>query len=69
MLEWWEKSDWTGYKELGAEKSGKNAQGDTWWETWQEVLRQDELSNLAWIEKSAQKQATSGNGTAGWYEK
>jgi hypothetical protein len=24
---------------------------------------------LAWIEKSAQKQATSGNGTAGWYEK
>ncbi|KAH9550144.1 hypothetical protein CY35_10G057400 [Sphagnum magellanicum] len=66
---WWEKSDWTGYKELGAEKSGKNAQGDTWWETWQEVLRQDELSNLAWIEKSAQKQATSGNGTAGWYEK
>jgi hypothetical protein len=24
---------------------------------------------LAWIEKSAQKHATSGNGTAGWYEK
>ena len=27
----------------GAEKSGKNAQGDTWWETWQEVLKVDEL--------------------------
>ncbi|MCO5572715.1 hypothetical protein L7F22_026474 [Adiantum nelumboides] len=66
---WWEKSDWTGYKELGAEKSGKNAQGDFWWETWQEVLRQDEWSNLARIEKSAQKQAKSGNGAAGWYEK
>ncbi|KAI5055398.1 hypothetical protein GOP47_0029527 [Adiantum capillus-veneris] len=66
---WWEKSDWTGYKELGAEKSGKNAQGDSWWETWQEVLRQDEWSNLARIEKSAQKQAKSGNGAAGWYEK
>ncbi|KAJ6811632.1 uncharacterized protein M6B38_154030 [Iris pallida] len=39
---WWEKSDWTGYKELGAEKSGKNADGDSWWETWQEVLYQDE---------------------------
>ncbi|KAJ7563586.1 hypothetical protein O6H91_03G116000 [Diphasiastrum complanatum] len=39
---WWEKSDWTGYKELGAEKSGKNAAGDSWWETWQEVLRQDD---------------------------
>ncbi|XP_024380955.1 protein EARLY STARVATION 1, chloroplastic isoform X1 [Physcomitrium patens] len=66
---WWEKSDWTGYKELGAEKSGKNAQGDTWWETWQEVLRVDELSNLARIEKSAQKQAKSGTGSAGWFEK
>ncbi|KAG0584993.1 hypothetical protein KC19_3G249300 [Ceratodon purpureus] len=66
---WWEKSDWTGYKELGAEKSGKNAQGDTWWETWQEVLKVDELSNLARIEKSAQKQAKSGTGSAGWFEK
>lgn len=24
------------------EKSGKNAEGDSWWETWQEVLHQDE---------------------------
>lgn len=27
----------------GAEKSGRNAQGDSWWETWQEVFQQDEL--------------------------
>lgn len=27
---------------IGAEKSGKNAEGDSWWETWQEVLYQDE---------------------------
>ncbi|EFJ21173.1 hypothetical protein SELMODRAFT_107335 [Selaginella moellendorffii] len=66
---WWEKCDWTGYKELGAEKSGKNAGGDAWWETWQEILRQDELSNLARIERTAQKQAKQGNGEAGWYEK
>eukprot|EP00249_Psilotum_nudum_P007561 c20656_g1_i1 orf=908-2395(+) len=66
---WWEKSDWTGYKELGAKKSGRNTQGDSWWETWQEVLRQDEWSNLAWIEKSAEKQAKSGNNKARWYEK
>ncbi|KAK1296019.1 hypothetical protein QJS10_CPB15g00272 [Acorus calamus] len=66
---WWEKSDWTGYKELGAEKSGKNAEGDSWWETWQEVLYQDEWSNLARIERSAQKQAKSGTEDAGWYEK
>lgn len=26
----------------GAEKSGKNADGDSWWETWKEVLYQDE---------------------------
>ncbi|KAF3796685.1 hypothetical protein EJ110_NYTH00892 [Nymphaea thermarum] len=66
---WWEKADWTGYKELGVEKSGKNAEGDSWWETWKEVLFQDEWSNLARIERSAQKQAKSGNGDAGWYEK
>ncbi|XP_042036145.1 uncharacterized protein LOC121782394 isoform X3 [Salvia splendens] len=65
---WWEKSDWTGYKELGVEKSGRNAEGDSWWETWREVLHQDEWSNLARIERSAQKQAKSGTEKAGWYE-
>ncbi|KAJ6953346.1 hypothetical protein NC652_005139 [Populus alba x Populus x berolinensis] len=67
--EWWEKGDWTGYKELGVEKSGRNAEGDTWWETWQEMLHQDEWSNLARIERSAQKQAKLGTENAGWYEK
>lgn len=33
------------------------------------MLRVDELSNLARIEKSAQKQAKSGTGSAGWFEK
>lgn len=66
---WWEKSDWTGHKELGVEKSGRNAEGDLWWETWQEVLHQDEWSNIARIERSAEKQAKSGSENAGWYEK
>ncbi|KAA3467135.1 inactive purple acid phosphatase-like protein [Gossypium australe] len=66
---WWETSDWSGYKELGVEKSGRNAEGDSWWETWQELLHQDEWSNLAHIEKSAQKQAKSGIENAGWHEK
>lgn len=26
----------------GVEKSGRNAEGDSWWETWREVLHQDE---------------------------
>ena len=51
------------------EKSGRNAEGDSWWETWQEVLHQDEWSNVARIERSAQKQAKSGTENAGWYEK
>ncbi|XP_020572408.1 uncharacterized protein LOC110019171 [Phalaenopsis equestris] len=51
-----------------AEKSGKNADGDSWWETWQEILYQDEWSNLARIERSAQKQAKSGSENAEWYE-
>ncbi|KAI3962727.1 hypothetical protein MKW92_022633 [Papaver armeniacum] len=67
--EWWEKSDWTGYKELGVEKSGRNAEGDTWWETWKEVHHQDKDSNLARIERSAEKQAQSGTEDAVWCEK
>ncbi|CAI6003474.1 unnamed protein product [Closterium sp. NIES-64] len=68
---WWEKSDWTGYKELGAEKSGRNAVGASWWETWQEVLRRDEWSGIARIERSAHKQAKSRTDawTEKWWEK
>ncbi|GJP54572.1 hypothetical protein CLOM_g13645 [Closterium sp. NIES-68] len=68
---WWEKSDWTGYKELGAEKSGRNAVGASWWETWQEVLRTDEWSGIARIERSAHKQAKSRTDawTEKWWEK
>ena len=35
----WEKSDARGYKELGAELSGFNEEGETWWETWRETYR------------------------------
>eukprot|EP00850_Spirogloea_muscicola_P020290 SM000212S06883 [mRNA] locus=s212:33105:43389:+ [translate_table: standard] len=69
---WWEKSDWTSYKELGAEKSGRKGQDDSWWETWQETYRQDEWSGLARIEKSAHKQAKSrlnGVWNEKWWEK
>eukprot|EP00899_Mesostigma_viride_P008111 jgi/Mesvir1/17300/Mv07699-RA.1 len=69
---WWEKSDWSGYKELGAEKSGRNKNGDVWWETWKEVFRQEEWSGLANIERSAEKQASSpvsGEWREKWWEK
>lgn len=32
----------------GVEKSGKNAEGDSWWETWQEVLHQDEWRSISY---------------------
>ena len=56
----WEKADWCGYKELGAEKSGfDDASGDTWWETWRQVYRKDGDDNAgpALIERSADKWA------------
>ena len=65
---WWEKANWSGYKELGAEKSGRNTRGDTWWETWKEVFRQDELSGVGRIEKSANKWARDPEGRE-WEEK
>lgn len=34
------------YLFIGVEKSGRNAEGDSWWETWQEVLHQDEWRSL-----------------------
>lgn len=64
----WEKGDWSGYKELGAEKSGFNEEGDTWWETWKEVFRQDEFSGVAHIERSADKWARDSSQKE-WHEK
>lgn len=32
---------------IGVEKSGRNAEGDSWWETWQENLHQDEWRFLS----------------------
>jgi hypothetical protein len=35
------------YLLAGVEKSGRNAEGDSWWETWQENLHQDEWRSLS----------------------
>ncbi|CBI37841.3 unnamed protein product, partial [Vitis vinifera] len=51
------------------EKSRRNAEEESWLGTWQEVLHQDEWSNLARIERSAQKHAKSGTDNVGWYDK
>ncbi|CAI5535378.1 unnamed protein product [Closterium sp. Naga37s-1] len=56
--QWWEKSDWTGYKELGAEKSGRNDQGDSWWEKY---------NGKGWTEKGSHKYGRSNDQS--WWEK
>jgi hypothetical protein len=35
---WWEASDYTGFKEMGAEKKGNDAAGGAWNEAWTERL-------------------------------
>jgi len=35
------------YLLIGVEKSGRNGEGDSWWETWQENLHQDEWRFLS----------------------
>lgn len=44
VIEWqnkyWEAADEFGYKELGSEKSGRDANGNVWREYWRESMRQ-----------------------------
>jgi len=37
------------YTLAGVEKSGRNSEGDSWWETWQENLHQDEWRSLLYF--------------------
>ena len=68
----WEKTDASGYKELGAEKSGFNEEGDTWWETWKECYVTDAdgagvPAGDPKIERSADKWARDATGKE-WHE-
>eukprot|EP00850_Spirogloea_muscicola_P003632 SM000014S00420 [mRNA] locus=s14:1197090:1200017:- [translate_table: standard] len=65
---WWETSDAFDYKELGAEKSGRDASGGVWRETWREAMWQDAQNGLPHLEKSADKWARNGTGGE-WHEK
>eukprot|EP00897_Mesotaenium_endlicherianum_P010405 jgi/Mesen1/9393/ME000613S08759 len=65
---WWETSDTFDYKELGAEKSGRDATGAVWRETWREAMWQDAKNGLPHIEKTADKWARDGAGGE-WHEK
>ncbi|KAF2313911.1 hypothetical protein GH714_020493 [Hevea brasiliensis] len=61
-VEWqekfWEASDEFGYKELGSEKSGRDATGNVWREYWREAMWQE--SGLMHLEKTADKWGKNG---------
>ncbi|XP_052190468.1 uncharacterized protein LOC127800087 [Diospyros lotus] len=69
-LEWeekyWEAADQFGYKELGSEKSGRDAVGNVWREFWKESMWQDH--GLVHMEKTADKWGRNGKGDE-WQEK
>ncbi|XP_027364136.1 uncharacterized protein LOC113871305 [Abrus precatorius] len=69
-IEWqekfWEASDEFGYKELGSEKSGRDANGNVWREFWRESMRQE--NGFMHIEKTADKWGSNGKGNE-WHEK
>ncbi|XP_061365605.1 protein LIKE EARLY STARVATION, chloroplastic isoform X2 [Gastrolobium bilobum] len=62
----WEAADEFGYKELGSEKSGRDANGNVWHEFWRESLRED--NGLMHMEKTADKWGRNGKGDE-WQEK
>ncbi|KAL6007281.1 hypothetical protein ACLOJK_032777 [Asimina triloba] len=70
-VEWenkyWEAADQFEYKELGSEKSGRDATGNVWREYWKEAIWQDLESGLLNIEKTADKWGTIGKEE--WQEK
>jgi hypothetical protein len=64
---WWETSDSWNYRELGAEKSGRDASGRVWREAWSEVYDPDRVTGLGHIRRAADKWATAADG-ASWHE-
>ncbi|KAG6502666.1 uncharacterized protein LOC121983991 [Zingiber officinale] len=72
MIEWedkfWEAADQYDYKELGSEKSGRDAFGNVWREYWKESMCQDMMSGLIHMEKTADKWGKNGKGDE-WHEK
>ncbi|KAI5067453.1 hypothetical protein GOP47_0017981 [Adiantum capillus-veneris] len=71
-IEWeekfWEAYDDFDYKELGAEKSGRDAAGNVWREFWKESMWQDLTTGLLHMEKTADKWGRNGQASE-WHEK
>eukprot|EP00879_Flechtneria_rotunda_P011698 GHRR01012219.1.p1 GENE.GHRR01012219.1~~GHRR01012219.1.p1 ORF type:complete len:619 (+),score=253.43 GHRR01012219.1:499-2355(+) len=59
---WWEASDWTGLKEMGAEKKGRNVDGAAWRESWTERLMYASNDLDCVVERNAHKWAAEATG-------
>ncbi|XP_057248888.1 protein LIKE EARLY STARVATION, chloroplastic-like [Beta vulgaris subsp. vulgaris] len=70
VVEWeekyWEAADEFEYKELGSEKSGRDAMGNVWHEYWKETMWQEH--GLLHMEKTADKWGKNAKGDE-WQEK
>lgn len=66
---WWESSDWSGMREMGAQKVGCNVSGDAWREAWKERVYHVTGSGEPYVERSAHKWATDGEAGEEWEEK
>lgn len=66
---WWESSDWSGMREMGAQKVGCNVGGDAWREAWKERVYHVAGSGEPCVERSAHKWATDGAAAEEWEEK
>ncbi|OEL18553.1 hypothetical protein BAE44_0020428 [Dichanthelium oligosanthes] len=70
-IEWedkyWEASDRFDHKELGSEKSGRDAAGNVWREYWKESTWQDYTCGVMHMEKTADKWGQNGKGEQ-WQE-
>ncbi|XP_021722795.1 uncharacterized protein LOC110690280 [Chenopodium quinoa] len=70
VVEWeekyWEAADEFDYKELGSEKSGRDAMGNVWHEYWTETMWQED--GLLHMEKTADKWGKNAKGEE-WQEK
>ncbi|XP_047334960.1 uncharacterized protein LOC124938542 isoform X2 [Impatiens glandulifera] len=63
---YWEAANEFGFKELGSEKSGRDAEGNVWHEFWKESMWQD--NGLLHLEKTANKWGVNARGEE-WQEK
>ncbi|KAJ8497925.1 hypothetical protein OPV22_008477 [Ensete ventricosum] len=71
-VEWedkfWEAADQYDYKELGSEKSGRDASGNVWREYWKESIWQDMRRGIIYMENTADKWGKNGKDDE-WQEK